>query len=250
MKNKIIPIVLHKVVENRCIDFEDVLISSFKTILNKDPSSYITINSLSNLKESKSKFMYMITFDDGYLSDYKIVLPLLEALSIKATFFITTSNIGKPNYLDWKMVNEMHEKGHIFGSHGHNHLKMTEISLEESRYEFNKSKEMFEVNCGIDINLFAFPYGLYNNNLISLSEKCGYSNCFISKHGVLNSINQVVPRNSINSLMSYSDIIKTMNPSNFTRYKWKVEDLIKYFLKKILGEQSYLLLRRKFIENI
>jgi len=248
LKNNIVPIVLHRVVDTICVDFEDITVSTLEKVFSKDPNSYITLQDLSDKLIDPNEFLYMVTFDDGYLSDYTIVFPLLELLGIKATFFINTSNIGKPGFLDWKMIVEMQKKGNIFGSHGHNHLKMTEISLQESKYEFIKSKELYELNTGMEMRLFAFPYGRYNHNLLDLSVECGYSNCFISKHGIIHSIGSVIPRNSINGLMNDSDILKTLNPSIVVLSKWAIEDFVKYIFKKIIGEKYYLILRRKILD--
>ena len=248
LTNNIVPIVLHRVVESHTTTFEDITINSLKTIFSKDSISYITIKDLELDLTDSNEFLYMVTFDDGHLSDYTIVFPLLKSRNINATFFINTSNIGKPGFLDWWMIIEMQQNGNVFGSHGHNHLKMTEISLEESKFEFNKSKEVYELNTDTQMSLFAFPYGLYNNNLLDLSSKCGYSNCFISKHGIIHSINSVIPRNSINGLMSDLDIAKTLNPSRFGRLKWAIEDAIKYTLKNVIGEKNYLNLRRVILK--
>ncbi len=250
LKNKIIPIVLHRVVNSVCVDFEDITVNTLKKIFSKNPNSYITIEDSTDIFIDCNEFLYMVTFDDGYVSDYTIVFPILESLGIRATFFINTSNIGKPGFLNWGMVIEMQKKGNVFGSHGHNHLKMTDISLQESKYEFIKSKELYELHTGVEIRLFSFPYGRYNNSLLSLSSECGYTNCFISKHGVVSLIGSVIPRNSINGSMDDLDISKTLNPSAATISKWALEDGIKYIAKIVIGDKYYKILRRKILDII
>ena len=247
IKNKIVPIVLHRVVDSACVDFEDITVNTLKKIFSKNPNSYITIEDSTDILIDSDEYLYMVTFDDGYLSDYTIVFPLLESLGIRAIFFINTSNIGKPGFLNWSMVIEMQKKGNVFGSHGHNHLKMTDISLQESKYEFIKSKELYELHTGMEIRLFSFPYGCYNDSLLDLSKECGYSNCFISKHGIVHLIGSVIPRNSINGLMDDLDISKTLNPSILVLSKWALEDGIKYIIKKIIGDKYYKILRRKIL---
>ena len=247
IKNKIVPIVLHRVVDSACVDFEDITVNTLKKIFSKNPNSYITIEDSTDILIDSDEYLYMVTFDDGYLSDYTIVFPLLESLGIRATFFINTSNIGKPGFLNWSMVIEMQKKGNVFGSHGHNHLKMTDISLQESKYEFIKSKELYELHTGMEMRLFSFPYGCYNDSLLDLSIECGYSNCFISKHGIVHLIGSVIPRNSINGLMDDLDISKTLNPSILVLSKWALEDGIKYIIKKIIGDKYYKILRRKIL---
>jgi len=247
-KNKIVPIVLHRVVESVCVDFEDITVNSLKLILSKNPNSYITIDDLDNSSSDSSDFKYMITFDDGYISDYTIVYPILLTLGIRATFFINTSNIGKTGYLDWAMINEMQQKGNVFGSHGHNHLKMTELNLQESSFEFIKSKELFEFNTGREVRLFSFPYGCFNKDLVNLSKTFGFTNCFISKHGIVGSIGNLVPRNSINGSMSELVISRILNPSFLTISIWFLEDSIKKILKIVFGDKLYKILRKKFLD--
>lgn len=41
-----------------------------------------------------------ITFDDGYLSNYELALPILEKYGMKATVFVIGSSIGKDTYKD------------------------------------------------------------------------------------------------------------------------------------------------------
>ena len=239
LKNKIVPIVLHRVVDSVCDDFEDVTVNTLKKIFSKNPNSYITIEDSTDIFVDSDEFLYMVTFDDGYVSDYTIVFPLLESLGIRATFFINTSNIGQPGFLNWSMVIEMQKKGNVFGSHGHNHLKMTDISLQESKYEFIKSKELYELHTGMEMRLFSFPYGSYSNSLLSLSIECGYTNCFISKHGVVSLIESVIPRNSINSSMDMGDIHKVLSSSLATRVRWVFEDHTKNNIKRLLGVKLY-----------
>jgi hypothetical protein len=50
----------------------------------------------------------VLTFDDGFLSDYEQAFPILLDVSIKATFFVTVENIGKPGYMDVGQIREWH----------------------------------------------------------------------------------------------------------------------------------------------
>jgi peptidoglycan/xylan/chitin deacetylase (PgdA/CDA1 family) len=46
-----------------------------------------------------------ITFDDGYLDNHDVVLPLLQRHGVKATFFITTSYIEERRLFWWDRIN-------------------------------------------------------------------------------------------------------------------------------------------------
>ena len=46
-----------------------------------------------------------ITFDDGYLDNHDVVLPLLQRHGLKATFFVTTSYIERRRLFWWDRIN-------------------------------------------------------------------------------------------------------------------------------------------------
>ena len=54
-------------------------------------------NELMDLKILPSKKNIVITFDDGYVSQLELVIPLLEKYKLKATFFVPLNYLGKPD---------------------------------------------------------------------------------------------------------------------------------------------------------
>ncbi|MGE4549259.1 MAG: polysaccharide deacetylase family protein [Intestinibacillus sp.] len=66
----------------------------------------------------------MITFDDGYESNYTLAFPILEETGMKATVALITSHIrddtggGMPNSMTWQQAKEMYESGIVdIGTH-------------------------------------------------------------------------------------------------------------------------------------
>lgn len=62
----------------------------------------------------------MITFDDGYRSNYELAYPLLKQYGCKAAIALITANLdaGMEMFLEWDMCREMADSGLIeFGSH-------------------------------------------------------------------------------------------------------------------------------------
>ncbi len=85
----------------------------------------------------------VITFDDGHLSNFTRVLPVLEKYSYKAIFFVTTGLIGKESdFMDWKQVSELSRKGHDVQSHGHTHRFLNQLSSEQVRRELEQSRDL------------------------------------------------------------------------------------------------------------
>jgi len=50
------------------------------------------------------KATVVISFDDGYETDYTTVYPLFKARSLKGTSYIVTSFIGQPDQLTWEQI--------------------------------------------------------------------------------------------------------------------------------------------------
>ena len=49
-----------------------------------------------------------LTFDDGWAGNYRNAYPILKEKGFKATFFVATGLIGKPFYMTWDHIREMH----------------------------------------------------------------------------------------------------------------------------------------------
>ena len=228
-------LVLHKIVFGKKVNWEDVDVTEFKKILD-----YIKNNSLHpDHDKSIYKKQWILTFDDGNISDYEVVFPLLTTTGITAIFFVITEKIGTLGYLSKKNILEMHNKGMCIGSHSLSHKLMTNLSLKEAKKEFKESKLYLEDIIGANVDTFSYPYGEYTFKLNQLGFAEGYQSLFSSSHGIANKNDQILPRNSINSNMNWDDIITILEPGISKRISWLVEDKIKIILKKTLGFENY-----------
>ena len=43
----------------------------------------------------------ILSFDDGYEDNHRVVLPMLEEHGMKAVFYVVTNDIGLPGYMTW-----------------------------------------------------------------------------------------------------------------------------------------------------
>lgn len=233
------PLVIHKIVDDEPLFWEDIGRNHFKAIIK-----YISNQRMMTECDEKTIASdWLITFDDGNSSDYEIAFPYLLANNLKAIFFVVTDWIDKPGYLSWRQVSEMSNHGMVFGSHGHSHLRMTDIPIHEALEELHKSRRILENKLGLDVYNFSFPYGEYNIEGFNLGLQAGYRKIYCSNHGFYTGDDVPIPRNSIHNKINLNDIQSFLNPSASTRLLWKGEDFLKYILKKTIGLNRYRLLR-------
>ena len=237
---------MHRVVKSNLIYFEDIKLTSLEKVLSKNPIKYITSEAIDTTTSVSDDAYYLITFDDGYSSDYDIVFPLLKKRNIRATFFVNPQTVGQNGYVTWAMLQEMSDFGMSIESHSFSHPNMTHITLDRAKEEFINSRKIISEILNKKVTLFSFPFGFYNINLLNLATECGYEKCFVSDHGLALPEMISIPRNSINKTMSINDINKILRCSIATRIKWKCNDFLKYNLKKMLGIKLYVFLRNRF----
>lgn len=114
----------------------------------------------------------LITFDDGYYSNYEYIYPILKKYNAKASIFVVTDRIGKEingiKYLGWNECLEMQNSGlvEIF-SHSKRHVFYDKLPAREIRDDVVKSYKTIEQNLDKrDFKAFAYPYGAYTKETV------------------------------------------------------------------------------------
>lgn len=121
----------------------------------------------------------IISFDDGYSSNYMYAYPILKRLSMKATIFVITDRRGmalsKNPHFSWNQAREMQDSGIIdIQSHTHSHQTATSLTDEQLIYELETSKELIESKMSKKCSVIAFPYGAADEREINAAIECGY----------------------------------------------------------------------------
>lgn len=243
MMQKVVPLVLHRIVpDGSGTEFEDVEVSILRRILDACQGSCVPMEGRPVSDETSNR-RYLLTFDDGNVSDFEIVLPLLKQKDCTATFFIVTGKIDTRDYLSWSQVHELYDAGMTIGSHSATHPDMRSLSLFRQREELLSSRLCIEDKLGVAIASFSFPFGKFNESLVGLAQEAGYRTVYTSKHGVAEFPALLLPRNSINGSMSWESVSQTLSATLLTRFKWTVEDMTKDSIRLVGGDGVYRTLR-------
>lgn len=134
--------------------------------------------------KSEARRPFMITFDDGHISNMELAAPVLRGFNLTAVFFITANLIGKPDYMTWEHVRHLKQAGMEIGSHGLNHTPYTALSEDQIETELVTSKKMIEENIGDAVTAFSVPGGFYKESIAHLAWKAGYRSVFTSNYDV------------------------------------------------------------------
>lgn len=155
---------------NTPLSFEE----NIKTLLDNGYTflSFKDLNDAYNGKKELPDKPILITFDDGYYSNYRYIFPILEKYNVKASIFIVTDNIGKmidgKKYLSWRQCKIMYESGlvEIF-SHSTKHVFYDRLPVRELKDDVNESYQEIEKHLGKqDLKVFAYPYGAYTKESV------------------------------------------------------------------------------------
>lgn len=122
------------------------------------------LNYSSNKKNSFN--LPLFTFDDGGVSVYTVIAPILEQYGQRGLFFISTGYINRPGFLTSKQILDLYKRGHLIGTHSHTHpINMADLSFEEIDNEWKKSISILSNIINDSIVYASIPNG-YNSDCI------------------------------------------------------------------------------------
>ena len=146
----------------------------------------------------------VVTFDDGWKSQYEVAWPIMKKYGYPFTLFIYTEGVrggalGGGEAITWEQLADLRDHGVDIQAHsathqdlreGHNILviepggkrgkkKLTGADYEKwIQNEVVGSKELLEQRLGIKVNCFAVPFGNYNDHVKELARNSGYDAMF------------------------------------------------------------------------
>ncbi len=124
---------------------------------------------------------FILTFDDGYLSNYEIVYPLLSEYGITADIFMCTGLSGLPNHFSYYQADEMVQSGWVdIYSHTINHTKASDTDHDSFLLEESRSYESIQIRLDENaLRLFSYPNSSYDRYLVEALYEAGVKAQFV-----------------------------------------------------------------------
>ena len=126
----------------------------------------------------------VLTFDDAYENIFSAGHPIMQEFGMPWTLFVTTDPIGERagRYMSWDQIRQLHNDGVIIANHSldHAHMPRREAGESEAQWRQRMAENILQAEqkildeVGVSYQLFAFPYGEYDNELLQLIESLGF----------------------------------------------------------------------------
>src|SRR2546423_6600788 len=186
----------------------------------------------------------VISFDDGWKSQYEVAWPIMKKFGYTFTMFIYTEGVaggslGGGQAITWEQLADMRDNGIDIQAHtathqdlreGHTIMvmepggKRTKKKLTGAEYEQRVqneivgSKQLLEQRLGIKINCFAVPFGTYNDHVKEIARNADYEAMFTvyGQPYPYNSANNALGRYAIeaNKPKVFADAMKMIGTSS------------------------------------
>jgi len=200
----------HRLVDKIRYPGTEITPAAFEAQMKELKDKGITVISMQDLlawKRSEKSIpprCAVITFDDGWKSQYEVAWPILKKFGYPVTLFLYTEGVrggslGGGEAITWEQLADMRDNGVDIQAHTATHQDLREghtvMVIEPGGKRSKKKltgadyekwvqnevvgcKELLEQRLGIKVNCFAVPFGNYNEHVKELARNAGYEAMF------------------------------------------------------------------------
>ncbi|MDP4093313.1 MAG: polysaccharide deacetylase family protein [Bacillota bacterium] len=168
-----VPVLYYHAVDDIINGVEELFVSpaEFEQQMKYLKDNNYTVISFDELPMAdKYKNPVIITFDDGYEDNYTNAYPILKEFNFKATIFLCTNVIDKPQYLKKDQISNMSDLISI-QSHTISHTKLSTLKIGDLDKELEGSQKILTDLTGKPVNVIAYPFGDYNKTVLQETKK-------------------------------------------------------------------------------
>ncbi len=185
----------------------------------------------------------IITFDDGFLSNYLYAFPILKRYNQTATIFMTVDR-NSENFKEFADVDgplsdeqllEMHKAGISIQSHTMTHPYLTDLPLQRIRWEFEESRRLLEGLLESPVEYMAIPSGACNRRIKQVANETGYQAVYCMNKGSNNARSDLLAlrRIVIGRDFTIDDFGRVLQP--YSAFQLRITGFFQHTLLKLLG---------------
>jgi peptidoglycan/xylan/chitin deacetylase (PgdA/CDA1 family) len=193
-----------------------------------------------------------ITFDDGTVGHYAHAFPELVRRGMAATFFVTTTWVGRPGYVTWEQLREMRAAGMEIGSHTRTHPFLSELDAGELERELAGAREEIDAALGQRTVALALPGGdAPRRALRPLLGASGYRIVATSRWGANpDAAAQPVAwvrRSTVRGAADAAEFARILEANPALTARRRLRESVLGSLRRVLGPSRYARWRRSFL---
>lgn len=211
----------------RVLCFHDVSDEKwFRDVISKLSRKYniLSPDDFFEKRWSQKKINVLLTFDDGYGSWSKVVVPVLSEFRVKGLFFTCSGLlevaeneaalrdfmanrllVSAKEPLTWEGLSQILRAGNSIGGHTINHLNLAKLDTGDCEIEVGDDKAVLANMLKVEINDFAYPFGNkdhFTNEVREVVLKKGYKRIYTAVSGFFRGDFEAVPRTLVDNSLS------------------------------------------------
>jgi peptidoglycan/xylan/chitin deacetylase (PgdA/CDA1 family) len=225
---------------------------SFQEHLRSIAERHAPVDVIRSFRLWRKQVPTFLTFDDGAVNAY-CAADALEKQGWRGHFFVTTNWIGRADFLNRRQICELHERGHVVGSHSCSHpARMSCLTGKQLVNEWSDSCATLSDILGTPVKTASVPNGYYSRKVGRAAAEAGIEVLFTSEATAVSHVVDgclIFGRYLIRRNTCAEEAGALSVGYLWPRWKQMLVWEAKKVLKGIAGE-SYLAARRKFLAQI
>ena len=221
-----------------------------RSLMNKNITLHPFARGKKNIPYKKPYIV--ITFDDGYESDYTVAYTEMSQRGMKGTSYICPGKIPSSSLLNWTQINTMYNSGWDFQCHTYTHNRVTELTEQELRDNMINVNNAFISNGLPAPQHHAYPFGSWDEiskDIISeyrlTQRRIGYNETAYNEHETI--FPQLV---GFSSDTAYGNINHYKEVIDFIHYVRNYQKIGVLYFHKITDSEDAGMYKQYFIDYL
>ncbi|QEC47804.1 polysaccharide deacetylase family protein [Baekduia soli] len=116
----------------------------------------------------------VLSFDDGYLGQGTVAMPVLAARGWPGVINVVVKNIGIPGGISLTRLRQMVRAGWEVDAHSLTHPDLTTLAAAALAHELAGSRAQLRARLGVAVDAFCYPAGRYDAAVEAAARAAGY----------------------------------------------------------------------------